>query len=80
MTDKFYSDIRLLIVKLKGTDNESIVDDIEDTINFSFTSTEMLLKLKFFLAQVNTGNLSDEILMEIKRIKNKVDGLLVQSK
>lgn len=77
MTDKFYSDIRLLVVKLKGTGNESVIDNIEDTINFSFTSTEMLLKLKFFLAQINTDNLSDELSIEIKRIKNKIDSLLL---
>ncbi len=77
MNDKFYSDIRLLIVKLKGTGNESVANNIEDTINFSFTSAEILLKLRFFLSQVNTDNQNDELLIGIKRIKDKINSLLV---
>ncbi|WP_144814523.1 MULTISPECIES: hypothetical protein [Enterobacteriaceae] len=76
MNDEFYSDIRALIKRLKNGDNKIVGENIEEAINFSSTSTEIVLKLRFYLAQINIDNLNQEVLIEVQRIKDQVDILL----
>jgi len=73
MNDESYSDIRALIQRLKNADNKNVGENIEEAINFSSTSTEILLKLRFYLTQINIDNLNQEILIEVEGMKNQVD-------
>lgn len=70
MNDESYSDIRVLIKRLKNADNKNVSENIEEAINFSSTSTEILLKLRSYLAQINIDNLNQEILIEVEGMKN----------
>jgi len=76
MNDESYSDIRAFIKRLKNADNKNVGENIEEAINFSSTSTEIVLKLRFYLAQINIDNLNQEVLIEVQRIKDQVDILL----
>ncbi len=73
---EFYSDIRLLIENLRNAKDKIVSENIEEAMDFSSASTEILRKIKFYLAQINFDNLNEDMLIEVERIKSQVDILL----
>lgn len=76
MSDNFYEDIKSLNMTLRCFVSDDIFYGIDDAINYSSTSTEMLLKLKFNLSKIDTKILDDEINSKIEAIKIKINNLL----
>lgn len=76
MKNDIYEDVRSLAVKLENTGNENVIRDLIDSIDFSSTSIEALLKIKFYLDKLNTMTLDENIIVELDRIKTIVDQLL----
>lgn len=73
---EFYSDIRLLIENLRNAKDKIVSENIEEAMDFSSAYTEILLQIKFYLAQINFDNLNEDMLIEVERIKSQVDILL----
>jgi formiminotetrahydrofolate cyclodeaminase len=76
MKNDIYEDVRMLAVKLENTGNENVIRDLIDSIDFSSTSIEALLKIRFYLDKLNTMTLDKNIIVEIDSIKAAVERLL----
>ncbi|WP_064556616.1 hypothetical protein [Buttiauxella brennerae] len=76
MKNDIYEDVRSLAVKLENTGNENVIRDLMDSIDFSSTSIEALLKIKFYLDKLNTMTLDKNIIVELDRIKTAVVRML----
>lgn len=76
MKNDIYEDVKSLAVKLENTGNENVIRDLMDSIDFSSTSIEALLKIRFYLDKLNTMTLDKNIIVELDRIKTAVDRML----
>lgn len=77
MTDNFHKDINELNLALRGLVSADIYKNIDDAVNYSSTSTEMLLKLKFYFSKIDFDIFDDnDLLHRIEIMQNKIDDLL----
>lgn len=76
MKEDFYQDINELNSSLKNLVSSDLHDSITEAVNYSSTSTEMLLKLKFYFSKINLEVLDDKLLLRVEVMKNKIDDLL----
>lgn len=77
MTDNFHKDINELNLALRGLVSADIYNNIDDAVNYSSTSTEMLLKLKFYFSKIDLDIFDDNnLLHRVEIMQNKIDELL----
>ncbi|MEJ5071085.1 hypothetical protein WH357_01900 [Enterobacter ludwigii] len=77
MTDNFHKDINELNLALRGLVSADIYNNIDDAVNYSSTSTEMLLKLKFYFSKIDLDIFDDNnLLHRVEIMQNKIDDLL----
>lgn len=76
MTNNLYNELRTLVFELKNTGNDDICSDIEQAISFSSTTTETLMKVRFFLLKINKETLSADLSSKIDQLKNTLDCML----
>ena len=77
MTDNFHKDIHELNLALRGLVSADIYNNIDDAVNYSSTSTEMLLKLKFYFSKIDLDIFDDNnLLHRVEIMQNKIDDLL----
>lgn len=76
MKNNIYDEVRTLTHELENTGNGSLIPNILDSIDFSPTSTETLIKIRFYLSQVNESNLDNHIVEKLKKIESEINKLL----